>query len=204
MPPLHWEKPANRFFDGLPEGVYLVSNVGYDPDTPVFAAYVAAPGPARSGQWKRIKVCQVDHRHYGVYRDEAGFREDRQSLRAGLGNGDQTTGRCPAPPPSRVGSTPVGRPAGRRENRETVPVPRATNRAWAPDTAIASGSPGFDPIKRGKVRRIWGVPLFRSVNVPSYGRLERQKLEDTARYDVRSPFARRMLIAGEQKSARTR
>ena len=60
------EKLSKKFLMGLPEGVCLVSNIGWSPDEPEFIEKVS-PLSKRDKQWKRIVEAHVDQRLCNVF-----------------------------------------------------------------------------------------------------------------------------------------
>ena len=64
---------TKRFLLSLPAGWFLVSNVGYAPDKPVFAETVASHTD-RQAQWARIRQAAVDQRTCHAFPDEAAYR----------------------------------------------------------------------------------------------------------------------------------
>jgi len=59
-------KLTKKFLMGLPEGVWLISNVGDSPYEPVFAETVL-PLEEREGQWKRIVAASVSQQMCYVF-----------------------------------------------------------------------------------------------------------------------------------------
>jgi hypothetical protein len=54
-------KLTKKFFLQIPEGLYLVSNIGWTPDRPIFEEKVLH-NDNREGQWERILKRGVDQR----------------------------------------------------------------------------------------------------------------------------------------------
>jgi hypothetical protein len=67
--PLYNERLTRKFFMNLPEGVYLVSGVGYAPGVPVFGETVL-PVAEREAQWQRIREARVNGRLCDVFRTQ--------------------------------------------------------------------------------------------------------------------------------------
>ena len=65
-------KLSKRFLLGLPEGVYLVSNVMDAPGQPIFAQTVV-PVSQRLAQWQAIVDAGVNHRLCHVFKHPADY-----------------------------------------------------------------------------------------------------------------------------------
>lgn len=68
--PLFSDKLTKTFFMGLPESVYLVSNVCSDLIHPIFAENMLPEG-LRLEQWKKITEVRVDQRLCRVFKNKA-------------------------------------------------------------------------------------------------------------------------------------
>jgi hypothetical protein len=64
---LMYKKLTKKAFMNLPNNVYLVSNLYWNKDEPVFAEYVV-PFPRREQQWKKITDFSVDQRMCHVFK----------------------------------------------------------------------------------------------------------------------------------------
>jgi hypothetical protein len=62
----------------LPNGVFLVSNIMYSPDNPVFAEYVRSPVSEREKQWDKIVSLGCNGRLCRVFKDEEEAMTSRQ------------------------------------------------------------------------------------------------------------------------------
>jgi hypothetical protein len=67
-------KLTRKFFDSLPSGCFLASNILRSHDEPYFAEYVTLP-EHRGDQWKRIKSKGADQRTCNVFPDEQGSKQ---------------------------------------------------------------------------------------------------------------------------------
>ena len=68
-------KLTKKFFMGLPEKVFLVSNCYEDAIRPIFSEHVAAPGVPRQMQWEKIKSAYADQRHCDIFDSENDFKD---------------------------------------------------------------------------------------------------------------------------------
>jgi hypothetical protein len=70
MNELRSAKLTKKFFMGLPNGIYLMSNlVGQDRDS-VFREYVLSPLSEREKQWQKIKLVEADSRLCRLFKTE--------------------------------------------------------------------------------------------------------------------------------------
>jgi hypothetical protein len=74
--PITREKLTKRFLMGLPEGVYLVSNLFIQKDKPEFAENVSLQNE-RDEQWKRIVEARVNQRLCDVFKTKEDFENRR-------------------------------------------------------------------------------------------------------------------------------
>ena len=66
---MYTSKLTKKFFMGIPEGMYLVSNLIVSPTESVFAE-MTSPLSERSEQWERIRNVGVDQRRCHVFRSK--------------------------------------------------------------------------------------------------------------------------------------
>ncbi len=81
LQPLAWQRLTRRFFMQLPAGVYLASNVSFEPGRPIFGELVA-PLAERGAQWLRIREHRVDQQTCEVHAtadDYANSKADSRS-----------------------------------------------------------------------------------------------------------------------------
>lgn len=74
---------TKKFLMGLPEGLYLVSNMILGPDKSIFSEKVA-PLSEREEQWKRIAKVGADQRLCYVYRTEDDYQAHLKERLNGL------------------------------------------------------------------------------------------------------------------------
>ena len=67
------EKLTKKFFKGLPEGYFLMSNVFFDLDVPCFFEKIS-PDAMREDQWQRIKTVRADQRTCFVFKYRAFYK----------------------------------------------------------------------------------------------------------------------------------
>jgi hypothetical protein len=65
---------TRKFFDSLPSGCFLASNILRSGGEPWFAEYVTLP-EHRDDQWKRVKAAGADQRTCDVFPNEQASRE---------------------------------------------------------------------------------------------------------------------------------
>jgi len=67
-----YEKLSKKFFLGLPDGVFLVSNTMLAPGQPMFAQAVKPPNQ-RADQWQEIVAARVNGRKCMVFKSAKDF-----------------------------------------------------------------------------------------------------------------------------------
>ncbi len=73
-------KLTKKYFMELPEGVYLVSNVYEDKNTPAYADEVS-PLFKREEQWKKIVTAYADQRLCNVFMNRKDYLEWLKTIR---------------------------------------------------------------------------------------------------------------------------
>jgi hypothetical protein len=70
MDELHSAKLTKKFLMGLPNGVYLMSNMAATLNKSIFGEYVISPVAEREKQWARIKLAGADNRLCRIFKTE--------------------------------------------------------------------------------------------------------------------------------------